>query len=62
MEIKVVDHLPERNNIALEQIVQRKYAEKYQNREGISVHLVGLVFNKTERNLVQADYVTTPMF
>jgi hypothetical protein len=23
------------------------------------VHEVGLVFNKTERNLVQADYVTT---
>jgi hypothetical protein len=60
MEIKVVDHLPERNNIALEQIVQRKYAEKYRNIEGISVHEVGLVFNKTERNLVQADYLTTP--
>jgi hypothetical protein len=60
MEVKVVDNLPEGNNIALEQIVQKKYAEKYRNREGISVHEVGLVFNKTERNLVQADYVTTP--
>jgi hypothetical protein len=59
MEIKVVDHLPEGNNIALEQIVQKKYAEKYRNLAGISVHEVGLVFNKTERNLVQADYVTT---
>jgi hypothetical protein len=58
MEIKVVDNLPEGNNVALEQIVQRKYAEKYRNIEGISVHEVGLVFNKTERNLVQADYVT----
>ncbi|MFM7091144.1 MAG: AAA family ATPase, partial [Bacteroidota bacterium] len=55
MEIKVVDHLPEGNNKALEQIVQRNYAEKYRNREGMVVHEVGLVFNKTERNLVQAD-------
>jgi hypothetical protein len=61
MEIKVVDNLPEGNNQALQQIIQRNYAEKYRNREGISVHEVGLVFNKTERNLVQADYVTTPM-
>ena len=37
---------------------QRNYAEKYRNREGITVHEVGLVFNKTERNLVQADCVT----
>jgi len=59
MEIKVVDHLPEGNNKALEQILQRNYAEKYRNREGMVVHEVGLVFNKTERNLVQADYVTT---
>jgi hypothetical protein len=58
MEIKVVDHLPEGNNQALQQIVQRNYAEKYRNREGKTVHEVGLVFNKTERNLVQADYVT----
>jgi hypothetical protein len=61
MEIKVVDHLPEGNNQALQQIIQRNYAEKYRNREGISVHEVGLVFNKTERNLVQADYVTVAM-
>jgi hypothetical protein len=60
MEIKVVDHLPEGNNQALQQIVQRNYAEKYRNREGKTVHELGLVFNKTERNLVQADYVTTP--
>ena len=60
MEIKVVDKLPEGNNAALEQIIQRDYAEKYRNREGMTVHEVGLVFNKTERNLVQADYLTTP--
>ena len=58
MEIKVVDNLPEGNNVALQQIIQRNYAEKYRNREGITVHEVGLVFNKTERNLVQADYVS----
>jgi hypothetical protein len=60
MEIKVVDNLPEGNNQALQQIVQRNYAEKYRNREGKTVHELGLVFNKTERNLVQADYITTP--
>jgi hypothetical protein len=62
MEIKVVDNLPEGNNQALQQIVQKNYAEKYRNREGKTVHEVGLVFNKTERNLVQADFLTTPMF
>jgi hypothetical protein len=61
MEIKVVDNLPEGNNQALQQIIQRNYAEKYRNREGMTVHEVGLVFNKTERNLVQADYVTDTM-
>jgi hypothetical protein len=60
MEIKVVDHLSEGNNQALQQIVQRNYAEKYRNRVGKTVHEVGLVFNKTERNLVQADFLTTP--
>ncbi|MFN6064329.1 MAG: AAA family ATPase, partial [Bacteroidota bacterium] len=60
MEIKVVDHLPEGNNQALQQIIQRNYAEKYRNREGMTVHEVGLVFNKTQRNLVQADFLTTP--
>ena len=59
MEVKVIDNLFEGKNQALEQIVQRKYAEKYKNREGISVHELGLVFNKTERNLVQADFLTT---
>ena len=58
MEIKVVENLPEGNNQALQQIIQRNYGEKYRNREGMTVHEVGLVFNKTERNLVQADYVT----
>jgi hypothetical protein len=60
MEIKVVDNLPEGNNKALEQIIQRNYAEKYRNKEGMTVHEVGLVFSKSERNLVQADYLTTP--
>jgi hypothetical protein len=60
MEIKVVDNLPEGINKALEQIIQRKYAEKYRNREGMTVHEVGLVFSKSERNLVQADFLTTP--
>jgi hypothetical protein len=61
MELKVVDNLPEGKNQALQQIIQRNYAEKYRNREGKTVHEVGLVFNKTERNLVQADYVTDTM-
>ena len=59
MEIKVVDKVPKGNNIALEQIIKRNYAEKYRNREGMIMHVVGLVFSSTERNLVQADYLTT---
>jgi hypothetical protein len=60
MEIKVVDKLPKGNNQALQQIIQQKYAEKYRNKEGMTVHEVGLVFSKSERNLVQADFLTTP--
>ena len=60
MEINVVDNLPEGNNKALEQIIQRKYAEKYRNKEGLTVLEVCLVFSKSERNLAQADYLTTP--
>ena len=60
MEIKVVDNLPEGNNKALEQIIQRKYAEKYRNRDGMTIHELGMVFSKSERNLVQTDYLTTP--
>jgi hypothetical protein len=61
IEIKVVANLPEGDNQALQQIIQRNYAEKYRNREGKTVHELGLVFNKTECNLVQADYVTDSM-
>ena len=60
MEIKVVYNLPEGNNQALEQILQRRYAEKYRNKEGMTVHEVGLVFGSAERNLLQADFLTTP--
>ena len=59
MELKVVDYLPEGKNQALEQILQRNYAEKYRNIDGMTLHELGLVFNKIERNLVQADYVTS---
>jgi hypothetical protein len=34
------------------------YAEKYSNREGITIYEPGQVFSKTKCNLVQADYVT----
>jgi hypothetical protein len=32
----------------------------FSKRFNIPVNAVGLVFNKTERNLVQADFLTTP--
>jgi hypothetical protein len=56
MEIKVIKTAAEGTNTALEQIIQRNYAAKYRNREGMTVHEVGLVFSSVERNLVQADH------
>jgi len=55
MEIKVVDaknsdDLPE--NIALKQIREKGYAQKYTGLPGVTVHEVGLIFSRSLRNLV----------
>ncbi len=56
MEIKVVDAEAPEPNPALEQIRTRGYAQKYQGLPGKSVHEVGLVFSRKERNLVRIDW------
>jgi hypothetical protein len=47
-------------NSALQQIQQRNYAEKYlaKMQSGMVIHLVGLIFNRAARNLVQCDWQT----
>ena len=52
MEIKVVENGPVEGNPALEQILSRGYADKYRNEPGMTVHCLGLVFGRKERNLV----------
>ncbi|MBM3202713.1 ATP-binding protein [Candidatus Woesearchaeota archaeon] len=56
LEIKVVDGETVDGNPALQQIIQCNYAEKYRGRAGFTVHEVGLVFSRTQRNLIQADH------
>ena len=62
-EIKVVkskEALAEGGNPALEQIRERKYAEKYTGQEGRHVYEIGMVFGREERNLVAfGDYKIT---
>lgn len=45
-----------RRNLALCQILERGYAERYRNLLGKKVWEVGLVFSKAERNLIAFDY------
>jgi hypothetical protein len=57
-EIKVVkskEALSEGKNPALEQIRERKYAEKYTGQKDRPVYEVGMVFGQKERNLVAFD-------
>lgn len=56
MEIKVVDGDSVDSNPALEQLVRRNYAEKYRGEPGKTVHELGLVFSRAQRNVVQADW------
>ena len=57
MEIKLISEESIDHNPALEQIKKMGYAEKYQDQSGVIVHEVGLVFSKSERNLVKFDWV-----
>jgi len=56
MEIKVVDEAQIEANPALNQIIQRDYAEKYRGKPGTVVYELGLVFSRTKRNLIRADW------
>ena len=58
MEFKVIDGEPLEGapNPALEQIVERRYADKYRGEPGKQVYQVGLVFSRSVRGLVRADW------
>ena len=59
MELKrdtTTDYQVTEENPALQQIIERRYAEKYQ-ASGKSVFQVGLIFNTHARNLVQMDWL-----
>ena len=56
MEIKVVDGEIVKENLALKQIRECNYAQKYRGEPGKTVHEVGLVFSRSKRNLIQADW------
>ncbi|WP_232300477.1 PD-(D/E)XK nuclease domain-containing protein [Desulfonatronovibrio magnus] len=55
MEIKLVQTPEIIGNPALEQIWSRGYSEKYKGRHGMTVHELGMVFSKAERNLIALD-------
>ena len=58
MEIKLdksADYQIQTPNPALQQIQDKDYAQKYRNQDK-TVFEVGLVFNQSQRNLVQLDY------
>jgi hypothetical protein len=56
MEIKVVDGENVKENLALKQIRECNYAQKYRGEPGKTVHEVGLIFSRSKRNLIQANW------
>ena len=56
IEIKVVDGENVKENLALKQIRECNYAQKYRGEPRKTVHEVGLVFSRSKRNLIQADW------
>jgi hypothetical protein len=56
MEIKVIEGNQVQGNAALDQILQRNYAEKYRGEPGKSIHEIGLIFSRNQRNLIQATW------
>jgi len=58
MEIKVtVDSASEKENSALKQIQEKRYADKYIGKKDASVFEVGMIFSSVKRNLINFDWV-----
>ncbi|WP_127470186.1 ATP-binding protein [Thiomicrorhabdus aquaedulcis] len=55
---KSVDYQAQTPNPALQQIINKQYAQKHQawSNAGKPIYLLGFVFNQTARNLVQLDW------
>ena len=58
MEIKVIKQTEIEQNPALKQIQYMNYAQKYLNIPDVRLYELGLVFSKTTRNLIKADWVS----
>jgi hypothetical protein len=56
MEFKVIDGETLKDNPALAQLQQRRYADKYRGDPAKTVHEIGWVFSRTLRGLVRADW------
>ena len=56
MEFKVIEAETIEDNPALQQIRQKRYADKYRNEPGKQVHEIGFVFSRRLRGLVRADW------
>jgi len=56
MEFKLVDNATIENNPALDQVIARQYADKYRGDTSKTVHEVGLVFSRSQRGLIRADW------
>jgi len=52
---KDIDNVQNKENIALKQIKEKKYYEKYLN-ENKEIYLIGIVFDENERNIVKFDW------
>jgi hypothetical protein len=57
---KSTDYQTQTPNPALQQIITKNYAQKYQawSSSGKPIHQIGLIFNQNARNLVQMDWLT----
>ena len=53
-EFKVVD-IDKTPGTALEQVRQKKYADKYRGN-GVSIYLIGVEFDRNERNIVRFEW------
>ncbi len=52
LEIKVVDQQTITGNPALEQLLERDYAEKYRGLTAVTIHQIGMVFSSETRNVI----------
>ena len=55
MEFKVNDECKDGENVALKQIKDKKYYEKYKN-DGKEIYLIGIEFSKKDKNICKFNW------